>query len=210
MTFLLSLFKRLSRDTKGASFVEFALISPILLMTAGGAIELTNYVIVSRNISDIATMAADNASRMGADEDLANKPISERDINDVLNGAKLQSGKLDLMNNGKIILTSVELNPDGGQWLRWQRCSGGLPVISTIGAEGLGATGDRIKDVDGVSARSNTAVMIAQVTYQYKPFWNLFPFNFDKITETASFNVRDPRDFTEVYNEEKVDVQVCA
>ncbi len=210
MKFISSLLKRLKKDTVGASFVEFALISPILLMSAGGAIELAHYVLVTRNISDIATMAADNASRMGVDVELTNKPISERDINDVLKGAKLQAGKLDLMNKGRIILSSIELNPDGGQWIRWQRCMGGMSVLSTFGNEGLGNSGDAFKSVNGVSARSNTAVMIAQITYEYEPFWNLFPFEFDEIKETAAFNVRDPRDFTQVYNDENVEVLNCA
>ena len=202
--------KSLARDTKGVALVEFAMIMPVLLYAGASGIELTNYFLVHRNISDMAMAVSDNASRMGAQTSLANKPISEKEINDVFTGAQMQSGNLNIGAKGRIILSSVELNADGGQTIRWQRCFGAKAAASKFGGEGEGATGNSLTSVGGLSARANTAIMLVQVSYTYTPTVRIAPFNFGDINETAAFNIRDDRDLSKVYNPENVPVSTCA
>jgi hypothetical protein len=208
--------KRLSTllsDASGVAIVEFAYVFPFLMVFGMSGIELTNYFLAHRNVSDIAMQVADNASRIGAQTTLVNKPISEREINDLFLGAQMQSGKYDVNTNGRIVLSSVELNPDGGQWIRWQRCFGTKGFNSTLGKEGDGATGNALSSVGsgaGVAARPDSAVMLVQISYTYKPAVSFVPFKFGDIVETAAFNVRDDRDLTKIYNPDKAPVATCS
>jgi hypothetical protein len=203
----------LSPDTSGVAMVEFALILPVLLTLGLGSVELANVVIAHRAISDITMSVSDNASRMGAQTTLSNKPVSEREINDVFIGAKLQGGKIDIKKNGRIILSSVQLNEQGGQTIKWQRCYGDKVFASSFGSQGLGATGTAITSVGpsgGVTARPGTAVMLVQVAYDYKPIVEVGPLGSKVITETAAFNVRDSRDLSAIYNPDGDTVSNCS
>ena len=64
-------------------------------------------------VSQAAMMIADNASRIGDDSVLLDRPITETDITDLLLGADLQTGKkLDLYRFGRVIVSSLETDPD--------------------------------------------------------------------------------------------------
>ena len=77
-----------------------------------GGLELTNYVSTKMRISQIALHVADNGSRIGIDSLIAKPRITEAQINDLLIGANMQSGGLDIQASGRIILSSVEPDPN--------------------------------------------------------------------------------------------------
>lgn len=202
-----------ARDTSGVAMVEFALFLPVLLTAGLGSVELANYVVSHRAISDVTMAVSDNASRMGAQTTLSNKPVSEREINDVFIGAKLQAGKIDIKKNGRIILSSVQLNAQGGQTIKWQRCYGDKVFASSFGSEGMGAIGNAITAVGpsgGIVARPGTAVMLVQVAYDYQPIVKIGPLGAKQIVETAAFNVRDSRDLSTLYNPDGETVSTCS
>jgi Flp pilus assembly protein TadG len=187
----------------GISIVEFTTAAPVLILLGTTGLEISNYVSVTRKVNDLTALVADNGSRMGSNAMLVNKAITETEINDLFEGAKLQSAGLNVESNGRIILSSVELNADGGQTLKWQRCTGSLSHVATVGEQGDGATGtdhDSFGEEEGVAAVSGDAVMLVEVAYDYKPLVGIVPFSFGKITEQAAFNVRDDRDLTQVHN----------
>lgn len=195
--------KALIRDTRGAALMETALVTPPLLLMGLGAIELASNVAARKNVNELAYMIADNASRINEESSTGSGLIRESDINDVFLGAQLQSGSLDLQNNGRVIITSLERNKEGGQWVRWQRCFG-KSAFSPAYPESTGITG---KDFPGmqfgeqlIKAQANDAVMVVEIAYDYKPIvpaaWA--DYSVQRFTVAYAMNVRDKRDFSRI------------
>lgn len=206
-------FRALASNKQGVSLTEFALALPILLTLGTAGLEVTNYVTTVRKVSDLTATIADNASRMGDQSVLGARPISETEINDLLTGAALQAGSLDIANSGRIIISSIELNADGGQWIHWQRCSGGFAFASRIGDAGTGESGtdhESFGDGEGVAAQSDNAIMMVEVAYDYKMLIPAADLDLGPITESVAFNVRDERDLTQIFNPDSVDIANCS
>lgn len=195
------LLRRLRRDARGLALLEFAFILPIFLMMALTGAELTNFVIAKMRISQLALQVADNAARIGTGSQLQAKTISESDINDLLIGAGLQAGGLQLFTNGRVIITSLEPatspNTTPAQYkMGWRRCKGAKaytsPYTSGTGnfPGGLGPAGRK------VTAPDNGATMFVEIAYTYQPLLKTNLFGDNEIREVASMMVRDRRDTT--------------
>jgi Flp pilus assembly protein TadG len=194
----------LARDTGGLALLEFAFVFPVLLLLCVGGGELANYTITKMRISQIALQTADNAARMGTGSPLAAKVISETDINDVFAGAQIDSGKLDLNANGRIILSSLEpmANPNTNDRYKivWQRCYG----TKTAHASSYGVAGATDKPYMGpdnkpTKALDDNATMFVEVYYVYKPLISFSNPSWQPSTqmvEVASMTVRDRRNLT--------------
>ena len=114
--------RNILRDARGVALTEFAFALPILLIMTAFGLELANYVLAIKRVGDLAVLVTDNASRMGTrSAGLSIQQISEAEINDVFTGAQLQDNLPDFERNGRIILSSLQRNADGGQWIAWQR-----------------------------------------------------------------------------------------
>jgi hypothetical protein len=197
--------RRLVRDTSGVAFVEFAYTLPWLMVLGLGGVEIANYSITHMRVSQLAVSLADNASR--AKEDIVSgvPRMREYDVNEAFQAAALQSGALDVANNGRLILTSLETNASGGQWLHWQRCFGAKTAYkSSYGKQGDGATGTGITGMGPpgrqVRAESGYAIMFVEVAYDYQAlvFDRFLPEG--EIRKTAAMYVRDDRDLTNIFN----------
>jgi Flp pilus assembly protein TadG len=203
---------RFRRDTSGVALLEFALTLPVLLLLSLTGAELTNYITTKMRISQISLHLADNAARIGSGSQLALKTINESDINDLFTGAQLQSGELDLNTNGRIILSSVEVDAAhaGKYKIAWQRCKGNKTTHnSTYGAAGannltgVGPTGRQtVAPTDG-------AAMFVEVYYEYQPLVKTSLSPSSSMVEIASMMVRDRRDLTQVYPVTGVTASTC-
>lgn len=206
--------RSLRRSESGMALVEFAMVLPFLMILTTSALELTNYAITVKRVGELGVMVSDNASRMGAQSAINDKPISEAEINDVFIGADLQASGLNLAANSRIILSSLQLNGDGGQTIKWQRCFGAVNYASAYGTQGTGATGTSFAGMGPtgkeLKAATGTAVMFVEIRYRYKRLMPLFWLPLNDITETSAFNVRDSRDLTQVYNSENVTASTCS
>ncbi len=193
--------RRFGRDTRGLALLEFAFIMPIVLLLTLSGIEILNYITTRMRVSQIALQLADNAARIGTGSQLQAKTISETDINDLLTGAGLQAGELDLYERGRVIVSSLEPvvspNPTGLYKIAWQRCRGAKAYTSpyqTVLVGGMGPTGQK------VTAPDHGVTMFVDVYYEYKPLISLsrvFPGADGHIKEFASMMVRDRRDTTD-------------
>jgi hypothetical protein len=106
--------------TSGLALTEFAFALPILLTLSLFGIETANYAMAHLRVSNIAVMIADNAARV-------RDSIDESDIVEIFTGAKMAGSGISFAQNGRIILSDLELTPTGNnQWIRWQRCDGAL------------------------------------------------------------------------------------
>jgi hypothetical protein len=206
-------WKALHRCQAGISLTEFALALPILMVLGTTGLELGNYITTMRKVSDLTAMMSDNASRMGGQSILGARPITETEINDLLDGAVLQGGPLDIQRHGRIIISSIELNADGGQWIHWQRCKGDFDYTSRIGSAGDGATGtdyDSFGEGEGVAASSQNAIMMVEFAFDYKMLVPVVDLDLGPITESVAFNIRDKRDLSQVYNPDSATIASCS
>ena len=105
------LARRLRGDTSGLALIEFAFGAPLVLGMGMLGTETAVLVITHLQVSQIAMQVADNASRVGEQEVLVARKVYESDINDVLYGAQLQAGGLNLYANGRVIVSSLQVRP---------------------------------------------------------------------------------------------------
>lgn len=229
-----AVMKRLRNENSGMAMIEFAMSLPFFMTLSIGGVEVANFAQTIMQVNQIALHAADNGSRMGASSGLAAKQISEIDINDVFTGARHEgrgivlegfypwtdpgTGKIVARGNARIFLSSIEPvanpNPTNQYKMAWQRCSGpGVHYVQKYGkpstvtaAAGVGPTGRQ------TIAPPNGASMFAEVHYHYRPM--LFS-DFSEMAERdlmaiASMVVRDPRDFTQIYNTDGATVSGCS
>lgn len=205
---------RLLRDRSGVAMTEFALGAPFLLMAGLWGTETANFALVNMKVGQIAVHLADNASRIGDTSTLQNRKIYESDILDVFVGAQIQGGQgLQLYNNGRVIVSSLEVNEDGEQYIHWQRCRGIKNVASSFGdagdvlADGMGPAGNK------VLAQEDDGVIFVEVNYTYRPLISDAFLGSPDIISVASFTVRDDRDLSQIYQRDAGDpdpVQNCS
>lgn len=197
-----ALLSRLRRNPSGVAMTEFALAAPLLFTVGLWGSEEANFALTNMRIGQLAVQIADNASRIGDTSTLSNRKIYEGDIDDLVYGAQLQGGKLGLYANGRVFISSLEVNSSGGQWIHWQRCRGAKHVGSSYGVQGDGAT----TGISGmgpagaqVTADPGDAVIFVEVFYDYQPLITDAFLHSRTIHSIASFNVRDSRDLTQLY-----------
>ncbi len=189
------------QDQSGIAITEFAICLPLLLLMISAGIELTNFVMVRQQVSQLALQVADNATRIGTQTSVQTQ-VNEKQVNDLFQGANLQATGMDFQRNGRIILSSLEVDedPPKGQYIHWQRCYGSLAYPSSYGVEGdgkktnkgsftgMGPTGGKITALPGIPA------IFVQIGYQYQPIITSRFVPTGPITETATMLVRDSRD----------------
>ena len=189
------------KESSGVAMTEFALIMPFFLTFGLWGIELANFQFQTMKIEQLAANVADNASRIGDYSTLQNRKIYESDIDDLLVGANLAAGKsMDLFNRGRIIVSSLQVNSAGKQYIHWQRCVGTKSVASSYGKQGdvlgdagIGPTGRE------VPATASDAVIFVELQYDYDPLIAASFVGSTTIQSIASYTVRSSRDLTQVY-----------
>lgn len=196
------LASRLALADRASVLIEMAFSIPLLVLVGFGGLEIANLTLVHTRISQLGLNTADNASRIAAGSNLTLPQIRELDINEVFVGAEKQSAGLNFKTRGRIILSSLEQNRDGGQWIHWQRCYGELAVRSAYGPEGTGLLGTNFKGMGAtgreVTAATGTAVMFVEVTYNYEPLLYGKWLGAKTIKSVAAFNIRESRDLSGV------------
>lgn len=199
---------RLVRDSRAVAMIEFAFIAPIILLMGLAGIEMANLAITHMRISQAAMHIADNASRIGDRDQLAAQRVFEADINDLFIGVNIQAGEqVGLLENGRVILSSLERNADGGQTIRWQRCMGLKNATSEYGGQGTGATGTGFAGMGSggnvLRAGTGQAIMFVEIVYDYQPILdNAFTEPYispPEIRSSAAFTVRGARDLSQVF-----------
>lgn len=197
---LLRPLRRLLRNRSGVAMTEFALGAPLLLMAGLWGAETANFALVNMKIGQLAVHLADNGSRVGDTSTLQNRKVYEADINDLLYGAQLQAGGLDIYAHGRVIVSSLQVDPaTGRQYIHWQRCRGAKQVDSAYGGEGddvgngMGPAGEE------VFAQPDDAVIFVEISYTYQPLVSQRFVTRPDIISIASFTVRDDRDISQLY-----------
>lgn len=198
---LLSLVRRLLRDRSAVAMTEFAFALPIVLPAGMFGVEMSNFGITQLRLNQASIALADNASRVGIDTTLATQQIREVDVNDVLLGFRMQTGDMNVAQFGRVTLSSLEVNANGGQWIHWQRCIGLRAGKGWDAAdkEDTGKTGTTFPGMSNgggrfVTAPPGSAVMYVEINYDYQPLIPGFFVGERKLRTVSSFIVRDKRD----------------
>ena len=199
---LIRTFRQLRNDRRGAILIEFAYTLPIFTLMGLTGVELAHMAIANMRVSQIAMTVADNASRAKQSNPLTLPQLREVDINDLLLGAHIQGGDtLQILTNGRIIISSLQQNASGRQFIAWQRCKGLLRVNSSYGVQGTTQPGSGTSGFQGmgagtsrVQAEPNSAIIFAEVVYNYRPLVGEWLFGPRSIRKEAAYYVRDERD----------------
>ena len=191
----------LRRDRRGLAMLELGFTMPMLLVMSLAGLELSAAILVRKRVHEIGRLVADNASRVSENATLQASSVRESDINDLFLGAKLEAGDMDLQTNGRIIVSSLETNATGGQWIHWQRCYGALPFAPTYragqGIRGRGFPGIRLGN-QSITATPGDAVMFVEIAYDYTPMISAewAGYSTQRIVAHFAMNVRDKRDLS--------------
>lgn len=158
---------RVSNDISGVSLVEFALGLPLFLILVFGGLELGNMALTQQRITEIASQLAQNAAR-------GTNQIDEADVSQIMTGARLAAEGSPILENGRVILSSVRLNAaKDGQWIEWQRCDGSDTTIkSAYGVEGRGELDSTLQQVGpapGLKAVDGVNIIVVEVSTKYQP-----------------------------------------
>lgn len=204
----------LLRSRSGVAMTEFALGAPLLLMAGLWGTETANYALVNMKVGQLAVHLADNASRVGDTSTLRERKVYESDINDLLYGAQIQAGSLNLFANGRVIISSLQVDSvSGRQYIHWQRCRGAKEVRPAFGAEGSRVGAGMGPPGEEVFAQEGEAVIFVELRFTYQPLVSPRFVTNPEISSVASFTVRDNRDLSQLYQREPTSpdpVQRCA
>jgi Flp pilus assembly protein TadG len=205
----------------GVALTEFALAAPFIITIGGYSIEMSNFALANMRVSQVALNLADNASRIGLTSTLTTTQLRESDINDVLVAARLEGDPVKLTTYGRVTLSSLEnvqqsWDTTAVQRIHWQRCIGlksGAGFDSSYGTTsatagtvasssyaGTTATSGMGKTGAMITAPSGLAVMFVEVNFEYQPLFGSLFVPKQSIAYTASYMVRDKRDYSKVYN----------
>jgi hypothetical protein len=200
--------RSLAEHQSGTALLETAFLLPVLLLVGLGGMELTNLAVANMRVGQLASSLADNASRVSADAGMPMPVIRESDVNELLSLTMENGAKLDLFDNGRVILSSLEVEPGSGhQWIHWQRCIGKKNFHSSYGKEGTkGGTFEGMGEAgEKAVALPDTAIMFVEIAYDYQPLVGEAWIGKRTLRYTASFMVRDDRDLTRIHNPEPKD-----
>ena len=201
---LARLLKRVARDERANSLIEFTLAAPIALYFGAFAIEAARRGMVQMKLSQIALNLADNVSRTGLTSNLGVTQFRESDVVEAFNAARLQGEGIELTRRGRIILSSLQRDATGN-FIAWQRCVGmknatssyGTPGTSTVrraevAPPGIGPADQKVQPYD-----VNSAVMFVELVYDLpRQFLDTRFFGDSTIRYTAAYMVRDRRNLT--------------
>lgn len=193
--------RALASDRSGTSILEFAIVLPVLATLGMYGTELAYMATVNMQVSQLAMSVADNASRLGQTDNSAVTPsVTNADIDSVMAGAMEEGAAIDIAENGRIILSSLEQTSTGRQFIGWQRCRGALSKKSAYGEEGTGKTGAVLEGMGRgtqmVTANTNSAVMFAEVYYTYRGIFGTLFVGTPQFRQEAAFIIRDNRNLT--------------
>jgi hypothetical protein len=191
----LSANRRLDTDSDGTALLEFAISLPFLMILCVGGLEISNLALDYQRVSNIAIKTADHAARVRTS-------IDEADVNQIFTGSKLMGDKLNFAAHGRIILSSIEPVMDNSsppkvvsQLLRWQRCTGASAANSSHGNQGdQNPVGFGLPGKPKITAAKNTAVMLAEVVYDYQPLFVTSWFGPITIRSSQAITVRERSD----------------
>ena len=165
---LQTLVRRYTGNQDGMAAIEFAMIAPIMALMFIGAVELSQAITVDRRVTQVASSTADLVAR-------AEKQISQTEITDIMKvGGYIMKPYSEAP--VQIIVRNVTSSPTDAAVAKqsWSCTYQGTGQTQTCACSSNNYT------LPGNLVSTNDSVVIAEVTYAYKPL--LFDFFMKKST----------------------------
>jgi len=147
------LLRRLARDRRGVSAIEFAMIVPILILIYVGTVEVSSALTVYRRTQQVAATAADLTAQV--------KSVVKSDIDDI-NAAATSILTPYSTTPLKIVLSSVVADSGNKGKVDWS-CAN----------KGSARAEDSSYPVPSGLTEPDSSVIVAEVTYTYSPMLGL-------------------------------------
>lgn len=144
-------------DERGVAATEFALALPALLILVLGIYEVTQYILLNQKIDRVAYTVSDVVTQQ--------TNVTQAQLNDIMAAAAEIMNPHDFINDGVVIVSSVQDDPDDGPTVKWQSKGGGLLDRDSL----VGLVNGPAVLPDGFTLNEADNVIIAEVFYEYLP-----------------------------------------
>jgi Flp pilus assembly protein TadG len=158
------------RDARGVAAIEFALIIPILALLLIGCFEVPQFVLLYQKIARTSSGVADLVAQ-------ADNPMTTNQITDIFISAQNMMQPYDLLNNGAVIVSSINNPSNTGVAITWQARMGADTTASKLGV----ATTTNPPLPAGIGPDSNEEVIAAEVYYNYTPIFKTYIYSGSKL-----------------------------
>lgn len=152
--------RRLVRDRRGATLVEFALVVPVLTFITLASIELGRYALLNQKLNNAATSLAELAARDGS--------ITVAQLNSMFAIVPSLTQPYDFLNDGVAIVTSITAQVDGVPEVAWQQSGGGALVEASL----IGLPGNNATIPADLPTRAGDTIISAEVYFNFVPLFN--------------------------------------
>jgi Flp pilus assembly protein TadG len=173
-----NLVKRFAKCRRGTAMIEFAFITPVLLLLIFGTFEFASYILLNQKLRHAAMAMADLTSR--------EETLTEAQLNGLFASVQNIVNPFPFGPRGTVIVSAVSANVDNAPLVFWQRTGAGtLAAASRIGAEGGDATLPA-----GFTVLEGETIIAAEIYYDYDPWFLTDILPTEPIYETAYFRPR--------------------
>ena len=142
-------FRRIGRDERGVSAVEFALLLPLMLVLYFGAVEVSQAVAVDRKVTLSARSVADLVAQA--------QSVNTTEVNDILDAASTVTAPYSAANL-KVTVSQIKIDAQGTATVSWSDARN-----TTAKAPGSAVT------IPTALQIPNTYLILGEVQYTYKP-----------------------------------------
>jgi Flp pilus assembly protein TadG len=145
-------------DERATSAIEFAFLAPIMLTMYVGAVELGNALTINRRTAEVTSTAADLVAQV--------KSLATSDLQDIASAANSVMAPYPTTPL-RIVVSSVVADQNNAGKVTWSYATNGGTK------RGCGSS----YSVPAGLTQANSSVIVAEVTYAYKPLTNLTVFS---------------------------------
>lgn len=139
-------------DTRAVSAVEFAIVTPFMLLLYVGGVELGNGLAIGVKVSETTHTVADLVSR--------NACVTDSSLSTML-GASAATIAPYPSGNVTVVVSEVSTDANGKATVTWSKALNGTPLVPTQSIT--------LPTALGTPSPANISLILGQVTYQYTP-----------------------------------------
>ena len=158
----MSLFRKLIRDERGVTAMEFGLILPILVMFSAGTIEYSRLILMTQKLQSGAFILADLTAR--------DQELSTEQLGHIFLAVDQVVRPFDFSSSGSAMVSSIRGNDSDDPVLAWQ--CGGAGVLAA-GSEIGSVVGEAVVLPEELGIAHGETIIAAEVFFDFKPLFGV-------------------------------------